>query len=348
MGRLYGSGLPSHSRWETEKSRKRTRLRCVGLSQVIPMSEKQLPSLRAQLSILLPVLWLAIGASFKLFSGTPKDLPPILFELPLDIDSVFKFAISIELSVAFIALLKPSVGWRLLVLQYVIFLGVLTQLQLSGETSCGCMGSNASLTPLTMMAIDAVLLAMLLSARLGSLRLPDRGPAWLAPGLVAFCIAFPWAHIDAGGAPTPAPLSSENGEAVEQNQPVEKPRYVVLEPGEWEGQDIFSSPLAPWIDFESGALPIDGLYVFYRQTCDHCRDHLMKLIEEDIGMPMVLVKINEKGDNPENNLIDLKPEGPHIIEIELDPEIEWVIETPADLELEGGMITRGEEGVGKE
>ena len=169
MGRLYGSGLPSHSRWETGKSRKRTWSRCVGLSQVIPMSEKQLPSLRAQLSILLPVLWLAIGASFKLFSGTPKDLPPILFELPLDIDWVFKFAISIELSVAVIALLKPSVGWRLLALQYVIFLGVLTQLQLSGETSCGCMGSNANLTPLTMMGIDAVLLAMLLSARLGSI-----------------------------------------------------------------------------------------------------------------------------------------------------------------------------------
>ena len=310
--------------------------------------EKQLPGLRAHLSILLPALWLAIGASFKLFSGTPKDLPPILFELPLDIDLVFKLAIGIELSVVSLALFKPAVGWRLLVLQYVIFLGLLAQLQLSGETSCGCMGSSVSLTPLTMIGIDGVLLAMLLSAKLGSLQLSDRGPAWLAPGLLAFCIAFPWTYIDAGGAATPAPLSPGAGEAVEQTQPAEKPRYVVLEPGEWEGQDIFSSPLAPWVDFESGALPIDGLYVFYRQTCDHCREHLMRLFEEDIGMPMVLVKINEKGDNPENDLIDVKPEGPHIIEIELDPEIEWVIETPADLELEGGMIIRGEEGIGKD
>jgi hypothetical protein len=313
------------------------------------MSEKKrLPGLRAHLSILVPALWLAIGASFKLFSGTPKDLPPILFELPLDIDLVFKLAISIELCIVSLALLKPSVGWRLLALQYVIFLGLLMQLQLSGETSCGCMGSSVSLTPLTMIGIDGVLLAMLLSARPGSLQLSDRGPAWLAPGLLAFCIAFPWTHIDAGGAATPAPKTTGAGEAAEEAPATEKPRYVVLEPGEWEGQDIFSSPLAPWVDFESGALPIDGLYVFYRQTCDHCREHLMKLFEEDIGMPMVLVKINEKGDNAENDLIDVKPEGPHIIEIELDPEIEWVIETPADLELEGGMIIRGEEGIGKD
>ncbi|MCH2107265.1 MAG: hypothetical protein MK291_11560, partial [Planctomycetes bacterium] len=87
---------------------------------------------------------------------------------------------------------------------------------------------------------------------------------------------------------------------------------------------------------------------FYRQTCDHCVDHLMQLFEQDIGLPMVLVKINEKGDNDENNLINVKPSGPHIIEIELDPEIEWVIETPADIELAGGVVIRGEEGIGKE
>ena len=40
------------------------------------------------------------------------------------------------------------------------------------------------------------------------------------------------------------------------------------------------------------------------------------------------------------------PDGPGL-GIELDPEIEWVIETPADLELEGGMVLRGEEGIGK-
>ena len=50
--------------------------------------EKTTPGLRAHLSILLPVLWLATGASFKLFAGTPKDLPPILFDLGLGIDLV--------------------------------------------------------------------------------------------------------------------------------------------------------------------------------------------------------------------------------------------------------------------
>ena len=163
--------------------------------------------------------------------------------------------------------------------------------------------------------------------------------------LVLVALVFPWVYIDSGSTPpAPAPLGGES----EAAEPAEKPRYVVLEPAEWVGQDVFSTPLAAWVDFESGELPIDGLFAFYRQTCEHCADHLMKLFEADVGFPMVLVKINEKGDNAENNLIEVKPSGPHIIEIELDPEIEWVIETPADLELEGGVVVRGEEGIGKD
>jgi hypothetical protein len=308
------------------------------------MSEdKTTPGLRAHLSILLPTGWLAMGASFKLFAGTPKDLPPILFDLGLDIDIVFRAAIGIELSIISLCLVLPNLGWRLLAVQYGVFLAILAQLAVSGADSCGCMGSSVTLTPLTMIGIDGALLALLLSARPGSLNLTTRGPAWLAPALIAASLAFPWLYIDAGTAP-PSPNPNDD-----TSQPTEhvKPRYVVLELAEWEGKDIFDTRLAPYLDFESGALPLDGLYVFYRQTCEHCREHLMQLFETDIGFPMVLVKINEKGDDDENDMIDIKPSGPHIIEIELDPDIEWVIETPADLELAGGLVIRGEEGIGK-
>ena len=307
--------------------------------------EKTTPSLRDHLAILLPALWLATGASFKLFAGTPKDLPPVLFDLGLDIDLVFRVAIGIELSIVALALLRPALGWRLLTVQYVIFLGLLAQLAASGEESCGCMGSSVTLTPMTMMGIDGALLALLLLMKPWQRALPDRGPSWLAPAIVLVALVFPWIYIDSGSTPpAPTPLGGES----EAAEPAEKPRYVVLEPAEWVGQDVFSTPLAAWVDFESGELPIDGLFAFYRQTCEHCADHLMKLFEADVGLPMVLVKINEKGDNAENNLIEVKPSGSHIIEIELDPEIEWVIETPADLELEGGMVVRGEEGIGKD
>ena len=302
--------------------------------------------LRTRLSILLPALWLAIGASFKLFAGTPKDLPPVLFDLGVDIDLLFRLAIGIELSIVALALLRPALGWRLLALQYVIFLGLLVQLQASGAESCGCMGSSVTLTPLTMMAIDGVLFALLLLAKPWQQPLKSSGPAWLAPAAVAGLMAFPWLYIDSGSTP-PAPAPEGDGSEAPQ-EVAEKPRYVVLEPDKWVDQDVFSTPLASWVDFESGALPIDGLYVFYRQTCEHCADHLMKLFEADVGLPMVLVKINEKGDNAENDLILVKPSGPHIIEIELDPEIEWVIETPADIELAGGLVIRGEEGIGKD
>ncbi len=307
--------------------------------------EKTTPSLKDHLAILLPTLWLATGASFKLFAGTPKDLPPVLFDLGLDIDLVFRVAIGIELSIVALALLRPALGWRLLTAQYAIFLGLLAQLAASGEESCGCMGSSVTLTPMTMMGIDGALLALLLLAKPWKQALSDRGPSWLAPAVVLVALVFPWVYIDSGSTPpAPAPLGGES----EAAEPAEKPRYVVLEPAEWVDQDVFSTPLAAWVDFESGELPIDGLYTFYRQTCEHCQDHLMKLFEADVGLPMVLVKINEKGDNAENNLIEVKPSGSHIIEIELDPEIEWVIETPADLELDGGKVVRGEEGIGKD
>ena len=303
--------------------------------------EKTTPGLRAHLSILLPVLWLATGASFKLFAGTPKDLPPILFDLGLDIDLVFRVAIGVELSIVSLAVFRPTLGWRLLALQYVVFLALLVQLAASGADSCGCMGSSVTLTPLTMIGIDGALLALLLTARPGKLRFAARGPAGLTPALVAGALVFPWVYIDAGTAPPKLDPADGTGQPAE----VEKPRYVVLELAEWVGQDVCSTRLASYVDCESGALPIDGLYVFYRQTCEHCQEHLITLFEENVGLPIVLVKINEKGDNPENNLIYVKPE---CIEIELDPEIEWVIETPADLELAGGMVVRGEEGIGKD
>ena len=142
-----------------------------------PMSEeKTTPGLRAHLSILLPALWLATGASFKLFAGTPKDLPPILFDLGMNIDTVFRVAIGIEFSIVFLALLRPAVGWRLLTLQYLVFLVILAPLAASGEASCGCLGSSVTLTPLTMIGIDGALLALLLTAKPGSLQLPHAAP----------------------------------------------------------------------------------------------------------------------------------------------------------------------------
>ncbi len=160
--------------------------------------EKTTPSLRDHLAILLPALWLATGASFKLFAGTPKDLPPVLFDLGLDIDLLFRLAIGIELSIVALALLRPAIGWRLLTVQYVIFLGLLAQLAASGEESCGCMGSSVTLTPMTMMGIDGALLALLLLVKPWQRALSDRGPSWLAPAIVLVALVFPWVYIDSG------------------------------------------------------------------------------------------------------------------------------------------------------
>jgi len=303
--------------------------------------EKRPPALFGHLAVLLPALWLAIGASFKLFLGGPNDLPLFITQFGRDLDLlnlVFCGAIGIELSIVILALLRPAIGWRLLALQYCIFLGILVQLELSGAASCGCLGANSSLSPLAMMGIDSVLLALLLLAKPWRLEFSARGPAWLAPALIIGALWLPWRIIDSGG-----------------TTEVEQLRFVDLQPAQWVDQNILSTPLGPHLDLDP---ELDAHYldycswVFYRQTCDHCSEHLGQLERDYIGLPMVLVKINEDGDNEENDVtkevVDRLRGGELVKVIELTKDIQWVIETPAGLELEGGVVTRGEEGIGKD
>src|SRR5688572_15908929 len=101
----------------------------------------------APLVVRLVAVWVLTGASYKLFSGSPNDLPPVVREFFLGADLTFRLAIAIELSIALIAILRPRTGWVLLALQLAVFLAILVQLMLSGEASCGCFGSKVTITP---------------------------------------------------------------------------------------------------------------------------------------------------------------------------------------------------------
>lgn len=134
----------------------------------------------------LGALWLLTGALYKLFEGSPNDMPPLVVEKsPFDMWETFRYAIMVELAVVGLVFSVPRIGWVFLAGTFVTFLTVLVPLVLEGEESCGCFGSNVKIDPIVMMSIDAGLLLLLLSSK--PWRLPkDSGLGW--GGLVPFLV----------------------------------------------------------------------------------------------------------------------------------------------------------------
>ncbi|MEO0650347.1 MAG: MauE/DoxX family redox-associated membrane protein [Planctomycetota bacterium] len=123
--------------------------------------------------------------------------------------------------------------------------------------------------------------------------------------------------------------------------------WTVFYPDRWVGQDLFSIPLANYLlEDELALMPDSGLIVFYRQQCDHCRDHLLELANVELGQRRIgLVRVPEPSDTPDNSLIVVKPEGPHVSEATLIEGIEYVLNTPAEIEVEGFVVTAAREGI---
>ncbi len=295
------------------------------------------PSILAKLSpvlVRLVALWVMTGAAYKLFSGSPNDLPPIVREFFLGPGLTFKLAIAIELSIGFITLLRPRIGWILLSLQMLTFILVLTQLVASGEASCGCFGSKVTVPPAVMMAIDAVCLGLVLITRPWT-SLPTKEPplSLAAVAVIISCLA-PWLVIS-----TPAPqVASVDAETGEWKLPDELPRFVVLEPETWVGEDVHDTELARWMNVDEQIL--DGTWILYRVACEHCAEHLRRLSQEiDPADPKLytLVRISEPDEEAsrvvDENLLPLHTEA------FLPAEIDWVITPPWRLELAGGVVT---------
>ena len=127
------------------------------------------------------LLWLLAGALYKLFDGSPNDLPqPVVEHSPFDKFETFRLAIAAELAVVGLVLAVPRLGWVALGGIFSVFLAVLVPLALGGESSCGCFGSNVTIAPWQMMLIDGSLLGLLLFSK------PWRMPAGSGLGAAAF------------------------------------------------------------------------------------------------------------------------------------------------------------------
>lgn len=306
-----------------------------------PPSDKR--SLFAASWIRAVALWILAGALFKLFRGTPADLPRLVRDLPLELGLTYKLAIAAELGIAFTALLRPRWGWPLELALLAVFDAVLATQIAAGDASCGCFGTSITIPPWVMLAIDSTLLAGLLLARPWSAAIRGGAHPWIVAGALALAAALPWIfdrEVKQGG----LPLDGSRG--------ARRDAYLVLDVEDWVGREIWDTPLGQpplSASIDVNALPLDGLWVFYRSTCDHCAEHLKALAETDIGETAIaLVRLEEATDTEANRVVHALPTGALVKLASLPPSLRYTIQTPAELLLEAGKIVAAREGVTSE
>ncbi len=294
----------------------------------------------ALVAVWLIAAWVLTGAVFKLVWGTPALLPEVVRDLPLELGLTYKLAIGIELAIVAIALSKPRWGWVLQAMLLVVFDLVLTTQIRAGVENCGCFGGKFSMPPKWMMAIDTALLAALLLAK--PWRNLGRGLGPIVPvALAAVGLALPWFHD----------RELQQGEVVADGRPVEG-QWVELALEKWVGQEIWVTPLgkAPLNQYlDVNELPLDGLWVFWRATCEHCAKHLEQLAQHEHGERLLaLIQLEEPHDTLANRVVHVLPDGNFVRSARLPPSISYLLQTPGELLLEGGKIVGAAEGVSEE
>jgi hypothetical protein len=286
----------------------------------------------ALLLVRLAAAWIALGALFKLFVGSPNDLPPMVREFVLGPTLTFRLAIAIELSIALPALLLPRRLWGLVALQLGVFCAILVPLIASGAKSCGCFGSKVPIPPWVMLLVDGGLLAAILLARPWRLPRPERGDLrFLVPlaGALLFAWIAPFVLIATG-----VSLAPSAGAATSSATPRELPRFVDWKPEQWVGKPIGETDLAALLDVTP--YPGDATWVLYSPTCEHCAAYLRRMEADFASAPKVYVFVKLPGDEGSEPAVDVMPPGEHA---ELPTQVAYVITPPWELTLEGGVVT---------
>ena len=283
-------------------------------------------------------LWILTGAFYKLFWGSPVDLPTTVRELSqaagLGPGMTLRLAIAIEASIAGLALLRPRAAWWLVALQLAVFIAVLVPMILAGAESCGCFGSRVKIPPSAMAAIDGGLLAGILlttpwrlarSAVPLGLALPVLLAAWSAPWIVM-------GFNDTGLVAPPAGAA----DGASWKLPEELPRYVTFEPHAWVGKPLANTDLGALMDVR--AYPADADWILYSVTCDHCAAYLRELaggFHQDPKL-YVFVRLSQPNEEASRQVQpDQMPPGEEAI---LPVDVIYDITPPWHLRLEAGVV----------
>lgn len=303
------------------------------------MNEAQPAPLWTSLLARLAGVWILFGCLMKAFLGTPGDLPPIVRHVPLPLGTLFTVVLGIEAFVGLGTLVRPGRAWPLAVALLLVFAGVATSQLLAGATSCGCFGGTITIAPWQMLAIDLVVLVALLLARPWRLA---RGGALDMLVAVSACVAavvLPLAvDRQAGADATKSDGAGSGG--------VKLRRWVDLEMGAWKGKALKDTSLAKAITLPETT---DGVWVFYRDSCEVCAGCLrwMSILEQG-SRDVTMVKVPEKAKPGVAAAVHDVPRGPFVRRLELSADVDWVITTPARMIVKGGVVEEIREGVAEE
>ncbi len=306
-------------------------------------SQSQTSAAGSRSALFLASAWIAIGALFKLFLGTPGDLPATFVDfgksLGLGKGELFRLAIAIELVVVWIALVRPQVGWMLVALQYSVFLALLGVMIAQGAKSCGCMGSKLSIHPGVMLGIDGTLLGLLLLTRPWNKLARPRAPYLLVSlGSAAVVAAVFWRlrGADQAQEPLSGPVAIQPGDAAPPAPAL--PEWMTLEPDTWIGRTVDELPLASFIDLSEAQ--VDATWIFYRINCDHCAQHFLAVHNGFSADPKqyVLVRLPEENDEA-TRTVDEALMPPGAVRLEM-PRLKrgYDIQTPWDMQVTEGRV----------
>jgi hypothetical protein len=228
-----------------------------------------------------------------------------------------------------------------------------------GAKSCGCFGAKVPMPPWLMLTIDSALLGLLLISKpWASLR--RRGIPWAALIVfVATLAAVPWlvdrsAKLPPRPDPTLKPMVGDGATSqVSQRQTVDEPAkpaqasktrsYVIFDPSTLKGKSVYDTDIAKLVDVDKGNLPLEGTWILYRWTCDHCAAHLKDMAASYDGSPLGLIRLRETTDTDENGVITLMPVGPAVVMAELPDTYDYVVTTPVVMRIEAGTIVSVDE-----
>lgn len=278
----------------------------------------------AALLLRLAPLWVLTGAVLKLVTGSPRDLPALVKDLPLDDVLTFRLAISAELFIGVLALFLPRRAWPLLMALLVGFAALLVD-QLE-HASCGCWGST-TMSPRLMLGMDLALLGLLVVARPWRAPRAPRRRVGLALGLAVAAAVVPWVWSF-------RPSTSTTG------TPGETSRWIDLKVKEWPGKRLAELPIADTLGELATLKDVD--IVFWQQNCAMCADHLEKLAWERETQPspseLVLLRMRYLENEKEEPSVKIKPEGFGVHDIDAPENPEWTVTPPVHVVVVDGVV----------
>ncbi len=286
-------------------------------------------------------LWLLTGAVLKLVSLSPSHLPSILVTTlggrGVDLAFVARFSVAVELTVALVMLLLPSLARPVGLVMLGCFLPILIADTIGGASSCGCFGA-VTVPPIVTLSMDLTLflVVLLLGRKAPSLRWTPGLPAarTLTVGVLVvacFALAFAW----------PAPSAPAGNGGPGSNDPATSsagvPPYYLPHYDQWLGRpwaELDIADFLPPLPDEAAAGPFYVL--FYRTTCDHCHELMEVLFSGELTVPTLAVSVPDKGGFVTEGAYPFPCGG--CATAELPVGCDWFFSTPVLVRLEAGVV----------